>query len=223
MMNLSTSLKDVNSFLVYPLHQTLGPVVDSDGVAPQLVQRQKSILVIEDDHLILKALEQVLIKRGFQVWIAANGQEGVDVFQAYAEHIDIILSDVQMPTLDGPDAIKVICRTDPQVRFCFMTGDSRLATQAKLLDLGALQVFAKPFSSLKSVAEELWHLAETPKAISRTNKRFDLNPTKPTLNVPESLSSNDDMDDESEMKDFISRLITYARSVLNRRKESTRH
>lgn len=214
MLNMSTSFRDVNGFLVYPVHQSLGPIIASDDVSAQSVTRQRSVLVIEDDHLILKALEQILIKRGFQVWIASNGQEGVQVFQSFAEHIDILISDVQMPGLDGPEAIKEICKIDPSVRFCFMTADARQTTHGKLLDIGAMRVFPKPFSSLSNVAEELWNLAVTPKAVTRPNRRIDFSSLE-NVPIPPSLSSNAvGSAEESDIGSFISRLIMYVRSVM---------
>lgn len=120
------------------------------------------ILVIEDERLMRKTLEQVLRKRGFAVWAAADGGEGVELYRRFGERIALVLSDVQMPVLDGPRTLDALRQINPFVRCCFMTGDTRLSTLTGLLKRGALRVFPKPFSSVAEVAEELRELATRP-------------------------------------------------------------
>lgn len=143
------------------------PRPDAAGNAPESVERHPiGVLVIEDQKLMLKAMEQGLRKRGFLVWTASDGAEGVDVYSRFKSHIDVVLSDVQMPVLDGPMTLDRLRHMDPAVRFCFMTGDTRTTTLANLLDRGAMRVFTKPFSSVAAVADELWGLATQPSNFS---------------------------------------------------------
>lgn len=105
---------------------------------------------------MLKAMEHGLRDRGFAVWTAMDGDEGVERYRRFREQIDIVLSDVQMPVLDGPAALDALREIDPFVRCCFMTGDPR---HPGLLRRGVLRVFAKPLSVVE-VAEELRGLAK---------------------------------------------------------------
>lgn len=75
--------------------------------------RPTGILVIEDAQLMLKALTETLRKRGFVVWAAPDGREGVDLYRCFGTQIDIVLSDVQMPVLDGPKAIDSLRESSP--------------------------------------------------------------------------------------------------------------
>lgn len=118
------------------------------------------VLVIEDQRLMLKAMEQGLQRQGFVVWTAPNGREGVELYRRFGAKIDIVLSDVRMPVLDGPKTLDAIREINPIVRFCFMTSDTRASTQANLVERGALCVFTKPFQSVAGVAMELWKLAK---------------------------------------------------------------
>lgn len=124
--------------------------------------RPTGILVIEDERLLLKAMTQGLRNRGFVVWTAQDGGEGVDLYQRFWAQIDVVLSDVQMPVLDGPKTLEALRKINPLVRCCFMTGDTRQSTSNSLLRRGALRVFAKPFSSVAQVADELRELATNP-------------------------------------------------------------
>lgn len=121
--------------------------------------RPTGVLVIEDERLMLKSLDQGLRKRGFAVWTAADGGEGVELYRRFGDRIDVVLSDLNMPVLNGLETLDTLREINPHVRFCFMTGDVRTATFARLLKLGALRVFTKPFTSVAEVAEELRELA----------------------------------------------------------------
>lgn len=133
------------------------------GAAGQ--SRATGVLVIEDEKLMRRSLEQGLTKRGFVVWAAADGGEGVELYRRFGEQIDVVLSDMKMPVMDGAQTLDALREINPLVRFCFMTGDVRLSTLAGLLKLGALRVFTKPFPSVAEVAEELRDLATCPVAI----------------------------------------------------------
>jgi CheY-like chemotaxis protein len=60
-----------------------------------------------------------------------------------------VLSDVQMPVMDGPEAIASLRKENPELRFCFMTGGLGLYNESDLFGLGALEVFTKPFDISK--------------------------------------------------------------------------
>lgn len=128
--------------------------------------RPTGVLLIEDERLMLKSLDRGLRKRGFAVWAAADGGGGVELYRRFGWQIDVVLSDLNMPVLDGPQTLDALREINPLVRFCFMTGDVRLTTLTWLLKLGALKVFTKPFPSVAEVAEELRELATRPHADS---------------------------------------------------------
>lgn len=144
-----------------PLSDVVTPNASSHAVESKS-GRSVGALVIEDDRLMLNAMEQGLRKRGFRVWKADDGNEGVELYRRFGTQIDVVLSDVQMPVQDGPKTLAALREINPAVRFCFMTGDARASTLRRLLQRGALRVFTKPLSSVAEVAEELWELATHP-------------------------------------------------------------
>ena len=128
--------------------------------------RPAGVLIIEDERHMLKAMEQGLRKRGFVVWTSFDGHEGINVYRRFGAQIDIVLSDVQMPVLDGPKTLDALREINPSVKLCFMTGDIRTSTHINLLNRGALRVFAKTALSVAEVAEEIWKLATRPQDVS---------------------------------------------------------
>lgn len=71
---------------------------------------QKSVLIIEDEAMLLQALTDALTAEGFTVFGATNGQEGLMV--AKSKHPDLILLDILMPKMDGLTMVKEL-RADP--------------------------------------------------------------------------------------------------------------
>lgn len=140
----------------------LQSVIQSEHVSPAV-----GILILEDSRMLRKALEEGFRKQGFCVWAAADGSEGVELYRKFWPKIELVLSDVQMPVLDGPTAIEVLRAINPSVRFCFMTGDTRAGIRESLLRRGAMRVLDKPIASVVSAARELWELANCPNAQER--------------------------------------------------------
>jgi CheY-like chemotaxis protein len=93
------------------------------------------------------------------LWTATNGSEAVEVYQQCWSLIDVVLSDVQMPVLDGPEMLIALREVNPTVRLCFITGNLRAMTRAQLIKCGALRVFEKPIASTEDLAQQLWELA----------------------------------------------------------------
>lgn len=124
--------------------------------------RPPAILVVDDDRTLRTVLAGVLRKREFVVWAATGGDEAAEIYRRHGPEIDIVLSDVNMRGMTGPDTLAALRSIDPSVRCCFMTADERPATRTALLALGALAVFGKPFASLTELCESLRGYATRP-------------------------------------------------------------
>lgn len=106
--------------------------------------RKPGILIADDQGLILTLLKYELEPRGFIVWLAVDGDDALDLYRRNIAEIDLVLLDVQMPGLDGPQTLAAIKRFDPDVLACFMTGGSRVYTDDELMGYGAARIFRKP-------------------------------------------------------------------------------
>jgi CheY-like chemotaxis protein len=82
---------------------------------------------------------------GFDVWLAADGREAIDLYREHRESIAVVLLDVRMPGLDGPGTLDALRELNPEVLACFMSGDTGAYDPQELLRRGAASIIAKPF------------------------------------------------------------------------------
>jgi len=82
------------------------------------------ILVVDDDEMIRGLVSTVLKSAGHQIVTAANGAEGVAVYRSFTSQIDLVITDISMPVMDGVQEILRIRMTNPNAKIICMTGDS---------------------------------------------------------------------------------------------------
>jgi DNA-binding NtrC family response regulator len=116
------------------------------------------ILIVDDDPLLLNLLDIVFQRKGFVVRLASHGQEAVSLYEQEHASIDVVLLDVCMPGLDGPETLQEMERIHPGVAACFMSGFTGQYTPEDLLKRGGRQLFAKPFR-IEEITQALWQLA----------------------------------------------------------------
>jgi two-component system cell cycle sensor histidine kinase/response regulator CckA len=80
------------------------------------------ILLIDDERSVVKLVSTVLGSLGHQVLAASNGLEGLAIFRSDAELIDLVITDMQMPVLDGYELVGRIQETNPDARIICMSG-----------------------------------------------------------------------------------------------------
>jgi CheY-like chemotaxis protein len=103
------------------------------------------ILVVDDDAWILRMVTTVLEKRGYEIFVARDGEEGMEKAQAVTP--DLIITDVMMPKLDGWALVKQL-RATPQLAFVpviFLTALGSDEDRIRGFRLGADDYLAKPF------------------------------------------------------------------------------
>jgi len=102
----------------------------------------EKILVIDDEEPTLSMFRLFLGAYGYQVFTAANGSEGIELFKK--ERPSIVLTDIKMPGMDGLTVLKQIKNIDPKTEVIVITGhgDMELAKQA--LDSEAVGFINKP-------------------------------------------------------------------------------
>jgi len=113
---------------------------------------QGTILLVEDEDGLRALNARGLKSRGYTVLEAANGVEAVELIDKRGGSIDLVVSDVVMPEMDGPALLKELRRRDPTIKFIFVSGYAEDAF-AKSIPEGEMPDFlAKPFTLKQLVA-----------------------------------------------------------------------
>lgn len=108
-------------------------------------RRLPGVLVVDDDLGIRTLLNIVLRQHGFAVWLTADGYQALKAYQGHRDDIDLVLIDVRMPGLDGPQTLALLQQLNPALLCCFITGDPEPYTEDELMNRGADRIIYKPF------------------------------------------------------------------------------
>ncbi len=147
--------------LYSPLPQTLVEAPSASSISTlsssplpiELGLNSKLILIVDDNEANISSMWDYLRSRGYRLLSAHNGQAAVDV--ANAEKPNLILMDIQMPEMDGLEAIKII-RSNPELvstPIIALTALAMSGDRERCLQVGATEYLTKPF--------KLKHLSET--------------------------------------------------------------
>ena len=104
----------------------------SDG-EPVLMTGTETILLAEDDQMVGTIMDEVLVQAGYTVLRAASGREALELCLSRGESVDLILSDVVMPDMRGPEMAIRIRETLPDVKIILMSGYPDLGEFAQIL------------------------------------------------------------------------------------------
>jgi two-component system cell cycle sensor histidine kinase/response regulator CckA len=106
-----------------------------------------TILLVEDEATVRAVAERALTRHGYSVLIAENGEAALEVL-AREPGIDLMISDVVMPTMDGPTMAREARKTHPDLPILFISGYAEEQLRASI-DLDRVGFLAKPFSVQK--------------------------------------------------------------------------
>ena len=107
----------------------------------------ETILIIDDDQIVLDVTKHILEALGFNILIAHNGQEAIDYCKQYKNKIHIALLDIGMPVLGGTEVFPLIKKYKPDLKIIICSGYELNDETQKLLDAGANAFLQKPFKA----------------------------------------------------------------------------
>jgi CheY-like chemotaxis protein len=123
-------------------------VLPGDNAGPQ------TILLIEDEAMLLELTKTALERYGYTVLEAATGQEAVSRAMAFEGTIPLAILDVMLPDMDSREVFRAIKQARPNVRVLVMSGHSAEGPVMDLLKDGAAAFLQKPFT-IEALSEKL--------------------------------------------------------------------
>jgi two-component system, cell cycle sensor histidine kinase and response regulator CckA len=145
---------------VLQLPETTAPAIAGAISAAEEVKRaatdltgEGTILLVEDEQGLRALNARGLTSRGYTVVEAGNGIEAIEALERRGGHIDLVVSDVMMPEMDGPTLFKELRKRRPDIKVIFVSGYAEDAFQKNLPDADQFDFLSKPFTLKQLVAQ----------------------------------------------------------------------
>ncbi|HSQ63876.1 MAG TPA: sigma-54 dependent transcriptional regulator [Polyangiaceae bacterium] len=108
-----------------------------------MLPEKKQVLIVDDEPNLRKILSAQLTRDGYDVMIAEDGEQGLAVLREH--HIDMVITDLKMPKVDGMTLLKEALREDPELPIVMITAHGTVDTAVEALKSGAFDYLTKPF------------------------------------------------------------------------------
>ena len=133
---------------------------DAASIAPRttkvgaLTSKGETVLLVEDEVMVREPARRMLARHGYRVLAAANADEAMRVIASGSGPIDLLLTDVVMPGLSGPQLADRLTARRPETRVVFMSGYPEAQDPALGFSLDGRSYLQKPFA-LAELAEKI--------------------------------------------------------------------
>jgi two-component system cell cycle sensor histidine kinase/response regulator CckA len=127
---------------------------EAPGRAAADMTGQGTILLVEDEEGLRALNARGLKSRGYSVIEAGNGVEALEVFEGAGGKVDLVVSDVVMPEMDGPTLLKELRKKNPDLKMIFVSGYAEEAFEKSLPAGEKFAFLPKPFT-LKQLIEQV--------------------------------------------------------------------
>jgi PAS domain S-box-containing protein len=157
-INVESEVGKGTTFLIYlPVHN-VAPEIVTEAAPEQLVGGKETILLVEDEDMLLNLVKAVLEEQGYHVIPAKDGQDAVEIYSHYKEVIDVVLSDVGLPHIGGWELYRHIHDINPNVPMILASGFFDPSLQSEMSKIGAKYFIQKPYDNeivLRKVREAI--------------------------------------------------------------------
>jgi signal transduction histidine kinase/CheY-like chemotaxis protein len=128
-----------------PVREATGETVSPPEVPAQRSPRSGQVVVVDDEPAVLRILTQSLRRQGFAVHASEDGVEALEHFRRQHDDVALVVLDVLMPKITGPDLYRQMMAERPGLKCLFVTGYAEHASLATLVGTPDCAVLAKPF------------------------------------------------------------------------------
>ena len=117
-------------------------------------EQAKTILLIDDEELVINISEMMLKKLGYRVLKAHSGYEGLQIFEENKSKIDLVISDLEMPKMNGKEVMDKLREIDPQIKVMLSSGALMDSDEEKVMNKGSSGFLKKPYN-LNTLSEKM--------------------------------------------------------------------
>ena len=123
------------------------PVVPHASTEAPAENARGTVLLVEDESAVREATKRMLRKFGFTVIEAKHGQDALAVWEKQGDAVDVVLTDVVMPSMGGAELARALRERRPTLRVVFMSGYTQGTLELSSMDEAATRFLPKPFTA----------------------------------------------------------------------------
>jgi two-component system, cell cycle sensor histidine kinase and response regulator CckA len=125
----------------------------------EFVEGEETILLVDDEDMIIDVGQRMLNKLGYQVYTAKDGKEALEVFEKHKDEIDVIVLDMIMPEMGGGETYDRIKKIKPGIKVLLSSGYSINGQATEILNRGCNGFIQKPFN-LQNLSQNIRSILE---------------------------------------------------------------
>ena len=141
------------TFKIY-LPASNGEIQKTIEVPDHIIKGNGTILLVDDEEMVLAVGERFLKVMGYQVLIAREGREAIEVYQKHRETIDLVLLDIIMPNMKGGEVFDRLKEISPDIKVLLSSGYSIDGEASQILERGCGGFIQKPFD-MKQLSQSI--------------------------------------------------------------------
>jgi Response regulator containing CheY-like receiver, AAA-type ATPase, and DNA-binding domains len=111
-----------------------------------IVGGTETILLVEDEELLVESVCHLLKSKGYKVYTAIDGKEAVKLYEQHRQKIDLVITDMGLPGITGKDEFKKLREMNPGVKVVLASGFFEPEIKLELLKAGANGFIQKPYT-----------------------------------------------------------------------------
>ncbi|MBW2645137.1 MAG: PAS domain S-box protein, partial [Deltaproteobacteria bacterium] len=147
MINVYSEEGHGTTFNIYlPALEATVTVQEASPGNKEMKKGNETILLVDDEQVMLDVGEEMLRALGYEVFVAAGGNEAIACYEANKDKIDIVVLDMIMPGMGGREAYDVLKRINPDVKAIISSGYNINGEATKVMRQGANDFIQKPFT-----------------------------------------------------------------------------
>jgi len=106
------------------------------------LNRQLDLLLVDDDNVLLEALEAYFTRQQCRVRVADTAGKALELMKQHA--FQVAVCDLHLPDLSGLELVRQLCETDTDCQFIIFTGEGSIETAVEAMKLGTMDYLTKP-------------------------------------------------------------------------------
>jgi len=136
------------------------PVVNETILPKDISMGTETILMVDDEEMILDFGRDLLVKYGYDVMTANSGKQATEIYRKHQQKIDLVILDMIMPEIGGADTYDKLKGINPNIKVLLASGYSIDGQASKIISRGCSGFIQKPFD-IKSLSIEIRNILDT--------------------------------------------------------------